>query len=104
MALEKRPRLGPLDHRALLAEEQHPVGALDFEFVQIRLGVAAAANLARRAEVIDMMMGPDEKLEILETRTHLHECILHHDEAFGQVHAGIDHRPFTAAAIDQPRH
>ena len=62
--------------------------------------MTAAADFARRAEVIDMMMRADEDLEILEACAHLMESIFHHDVALRQVHSGIDHRPFAASAID----
>ena len=50
----------------MVAELDHPARALGLEPMNMRHRMAAATNLAGRAEVIDMMMGRDDRIEIFD--------------------------------------
>src|SRR5258707_14122827 len=65
MLREKYARLGTIVRRHL-AELDHPACTLGFEAMNVSHGMAATANLAGRAEVIDMMMRRDDRIEILD--------------------------------------
>ena len=65
MALKEGARLGTVGH-AHPAELDHTAGALGLETKNMRRRVTAAPNLAGRAEMIDVMMGRDDRVEILD--------------------------------------
>ena len=96
---EKRARLGPVVRRHF-AELDHAARALGFEPMNMRDGVTAPANLAGSAEVIDMMMGRDDRIEILDLDADFGQRLFERGDALGRVHAGIDQRP-RAVTVDQ---
>ena len=63
-------------------------------------GVTAASNLARRAEVIDMMMSRDDRVEILDLDADFARRLLECRDALGRVHPGVDQRP-RAVTVEQ---
>src|SRR5258708_21854982 len=80
---EKYARLRPIVRRHL-AELDHPAGALGFETVNMSDGMTAAANLARRAEVIDVMMGRYDRIAILDLDIEFGERFLERLDALGR--------------------
>src|SRR5208282_6662822 len=75
-------------------------GALGFEAMNVRRRMTAAANLARRAEMIDMVMRGDDRIEILDLDPDFRHRLLECGDAFGRVHPGIDKRP-CAVTVEQ---
>src|SRR5512146_382894 len=51
--------------------------------------------------MVDVMMGAEQDREVFEFRSRLRKGVLERGHAVGRVHAGIDQRPLSAAAIDQ---
>src|SRR5580658_7841698 len=95
---KKRARFGTIV-RAHPAELDHPARALSFEAMDVRRRVTAASNLAGRAEVIDVMMGRDDRVEVLDLDIDFGKRLLESRDALGRVHARVDQSP-RAVTVD----
>src|SRR5580704_75761 len=101
VAGKKCARFGTVVRRHL-AELDHAARALGLEPMNMRNRVTAATNLAGRAEVINMMMGRDDRVEIFDLDAEFRERFLECLDALGRVHPGVDERPraVTVEKID----
>src|SRR5581483_3883971 len=69
--------------------------------MQVDLRAAALLDCGRGAEMIGMVMGSEQDVDVLDLDVQCSQRLLQRLDAVGQVHTGIDQRP-SAVAIDQP--
>src|ERR1700684_156964 len=99
VASKERARFGTVVRRHL-AELDHAARALGLEPMNVRNRMTAATNLAGRAEVINMMMRCDDRVEIFNLDAEFRERFLECLDALGRVHPGVDERP-RAVTIEE---
>src|SRR6266481_8586948 len=88
VARKERSRFGTIVW-AHFPELDHPARALSLEAMDVRDRMTAPANLARRAEVIDMVMRRDQRVEILDLDSNFRERFFQRGDALRRMHPRV---------------